>query len=170
MLLTGHYSRRHIWKDCARKNRGSPIFRLNLLNQWISECTSKHAHCTKNFRRHPPELPTRVLEISMGKGGEPFDIRLHVTKDSARAHYVALSHCWGDIIPPRTLKANLRRHLRLIAILPCLQRFKMRFYTLIGRNVGTSGSTHCAFCRTIRTTGRPKLRTCHLSTLMPCSQ
>lgn len=50
----------------------------------------------------------------MGKGREPFDIRLHVTKDSARAHYVALSHCWGDVIPPRTLKANLRRHLRLI--------------------------------------------------------
>lgn len=83
-----------------------------MLKEWLADCITNHPHCERISAKDAPRLPTRVLEISGGDHISPFKIKLH-TSNGERAHYIALSHCWG---PPssrptlKTLKANMKEH------------------------------------------------------------
>ncbi|KAF1841549.1 HET-domain-containing protein [Cucurbitaria berberidis CBS 394.84] len=63
-----------------------------LARKWLSDCQNKHRNCLRN---DIPELPTRVIDVGSTDGTIP--IRM-VCSNQRRAHYVALSHCWGGQI------------------------------------------------------------------------
>jgi hypothetical protein len=70
-----------------------------LIENWIQDCTSRHASCasTKDSR-----LPTRVIDV-----GQAGDIpKLYVTCNE-NAPYIALSHCWGSFQIITTTKNTL---------------------------------------------------------------
>lgn len=80
--------------------------------QWMRACNKTHAKCARQslttFSRElddkPPLLPTRVLEIR-----EQRNIKLHVSGETnARGVYACLSHCWGGIVPLRTMSNNIQ--------------------------------------------------------------
>jgi hypothetical protein len=88
---------------------------LSILSSWLDECVSGHERCGGHndpavIDTTKPDLPTRVLDISPSY--EESAIRL-IESRGLRAHYVALSHCWGppEKRPLSTTKATLHQHL-----------------------------------------------------------
>lgn len=60
--------------------------------QWISECVSKHQHCTPT--NVEAQLPTRLLYV--GSSGAQ-SVRLCETNEfPVDTQYMTLSHCWGQ--------------------------------------------------------------------------
>ena len=62
---------RRIWEDYYSPNRSKPISRLNVLKEWLVECSTKHPHCKRISGNDAPQLPTRVLEISEDESNAP---------------------------------------------------------------------------------------------------
>ncbi|KAF5638920.1 hypothetical protein F25303_7526 [Fusarium sp. NRRL 25303] len=71
---------------------------VNFINAQMSECSTKHESCAKQSES---SLPTRVVSV----GSSDADIRL-VELKNVPARYIALSHCWGNKQPLRTIMAN----------------------------------------------------------------
>jgi hypothetical protein len=69
-------------------------------------------------------LPTRVIDVAAME--DDSKVRLFETAGSTKAHWVALSHCWGDKKnhPPKTTRANLCQHLNSIPILSLPKTFQ----------------------------------------------
>ncbi|KAF2751592.1 HET-domain-containing protein [Sporormia fimetaria CBS 119925] len=88
---------------------------FRLCNDWISACLDRHEACRQTCsgdaidESSAPVLPTRVIHVGCPEQG----IRPHLIETlGKRAHYVALSHCWGTHKPPimttlQTSKAHL---------------------------------------------------------------
>lgn len=57
---------------------------------WIEVCEAEHSKCPGS---KPPILPTRLIKIEDQKLGG--GVRLYVSRIRERAHYAALSYCWG---------------------------------------------------------------------------
>ncbi|KAI5856202.1 HET-domain-containing protein [Durotheca rogersii] len=70
------------------------------VTRWQQECLTAHPACAQNAYRH--ELPTRVIDLGEDKA---VPIRLYESRGE-EAPYVALSHCWGGVIPSVTTLAN----------------------------------------------------------------
>lgn len=100
-------SRRMIWEPYSDSGQSHPSQRLDVINEWLQECQSKHAACNQFSEDRP--LPTRVLKITSQDGPMPFTVQLHESRGE-RAPYIALSHCWGTSGPLRTLHSNLEQH------------------------------------------------------------
>ncbi|KAI0472522.1 heterokaryon incompatibility protein-domain-containing protein [Xylaria cf. heliscus] len=69
---------------------------LTLATRWLKDCIAgngKHENCGK--ADDPPLLPTRVIDV----GSSDADTHLYISQDGERSHYVALSHCWGGVVP-----------------------------------------------------------------------
>ncbi|KAI0110370.1 heterokaryon incompatibility protein-domain-containing protein [Nemania sp. FL0031] len=80
---------------------------FQFLRGCLKECLSSHQFCTPS--PSPPSLPKRVLKIEKkGAWPPPGDEKvLRLCEDEVdRAHYVALSHCWGNYQPLRALLSN----------------------------------------------------------------
>ncbi|KAJ8130753.1 hypothetical protein O1611_g2875 [Lasiodiplodia mahajangana] len=80
---------------------------FQFLRGCLGECRSSHQFCTAS--PSPPSLPKRVLKIE-NKGSWPpteHEQVLRLCEDEVdKAHYVALSHCWGNYQPLRALLSN----------------------------------------------------------------
>ncbi|CAO2655121.1 Nn.00g101850.m01.CDS01 [Neocucurbitaria sp. VM-36] len=63
-----------------------------IAKKWLHDCQNQHRNC---LRKIIPKLPTRVIDVGSSEG--TILVRL-VCSDQRRAHYVALSHCWGGPI------------------------------------------------------------------------
>jgi len=75
------------------------------IRSWLGECVESHDHCAKSMISTPGScrLDTRFLKIE--------EDRLLLLEGIGSAHYVCLSHCWGDgegIL--RTTVANFYDH------------------------------------------------------------
>lgn len=91
-----------------REAHDGPDFEL--WRDWIADCINYHSECPA--LRHT-ELPTRVLELSGPSEDE--GVRL-VNSENMYGTYIALSHAWGGIVPLRTTRDNMERHLRGITL------------------------------------------------------
>lgn len=81
----------HIGKPKLDPNIGSSAT-FHLARKWLNECQQSHLVC---LRDSLPTLPTRVIDA--GTFEFPTKPRL-IISNGLRAHYVALSHCWGGDI------------------------------------------------------------------------
>ncbi|ORX95502.1 heterokaryon incompatibility protein-domain-containing protein, partial [Clohesyomyces aquaticus] len=80
-------------EECAR-----------LLGSWVGDCVRNHDQCT---RQSFSVLPTRVIDVGSSDVAGP---HLMITNGET-ADYVALSHCWGPLVPGsrllRTTTSNI---------------------------------------------------------------
>lgn len=92
---------------------------INAMKRWISTCRSSHSRCsTWTPGKKGRHLPTRILDVANGT------LRLHEPLDSEEDEYLALTYCWGDGNPYKTIKSNLDQHragFPLSALPPALQ-------------------------------------------------
>lgn len=73
--------------------------RFQLLRAWDRWCDTNH-NCNKTRDQDEPTIfPTRVLDIGglQDLGSAPGWIRLVNATERKSDHYIALSHCWGDL-------------------------------------------------------------------------
>ncbi|KAK0129084.1 hypothetical protein ONS95_001025 [Cadophora gregata] len=86
------------------EDRGS-VQALMRARKWIWQCLKTHPRCS----REPAILPKRVIDIGLTPDSA---IRLHIPdpEDQAVTPYVALSYSWGEGLPLRTTKENLKKH------------------------------------------------------------
>jgi hypothetical protein len=73
--------------------------RFSLLRAWLRWCDESHG-CNKHQGESKTALPTRVLYV-----GDPKDsgyasdfVRLVCASEISRQKYIALSHCWGNLL------------------------------------------------------------------------
>ena len=92
-----------------------------ILNQWLTECDTKHTGCRPSKPERQNFLPTRLIEV--GEEGSKA-VRLIETASMAQGSYVALSHPWGSGPHFRTTVTNLGRHKSGIAISELPATFK----------------------------------------------
>ncbi|OTB00460.1 hypothetical protein M426DRAFT_267536, partial [Hypoxylon sp. CI-4A] len=69
---------------------------LSQVKGWVSSCDAKHEVCQSRVSNK--HLPTRVLDVSR----DPDTIFLHEPNGAEKGPYIALSHCWGGIVPIMT--------------------------------------------------------------------
>jgi len=79
---------------------------VQLAASWIKKCAESHQDCL--HLDHTP-LPTRVIHVGSDLE-EPF---LYISKQE-NAEYIALSHCWGGVVPLTTTLATLEQRQREI--------------------------------------------------------
>jgi hypothetical protein len=79
---------------------------LKLIRKWDKECQHAHQYCKV---REVPKLPKRVIYVGCEEAGNP--VRLHETSGD-RAHYIALSHCWGQQSFLKTERATLQERIK----------------------------------------------------------
>lgn len=77
---------------------------LDLIRQWRNDCVNTHELCRQTTRNGL--LPTRVLEIKLGKDGT-HDVTLIKNSGALRGDYACLSYCWGDELKGRTTTKNI---------------------------------------------------------------
>lgn len=69
---------------------------------WLRQCSSCHSKCGGQIES---QLPTRILDV--GSSQCP-SLRLYInTLGATAAHYLTLSHCWGQLNIKRLLQDNL---------------------------------------------------------------
>jgi hypothetical protein len=104
---------------------------FTLLREWIEDC-NKHHGDHGIFSCEDRELPTRVLDVGTLENPK---LALYCAKcencnktgkvencgGCKKGRYITLSHCWGDILPLCTFKANIKTHLKEIKN-DCLQK------------------------------------------------
>ncbi|TGO20806.1 hypothetical protein BPAE_0264g00080 [Botrytis paeoniae] len=72
---------------------------FDIARGWLRECLECHNCHNTNL----PQLPTRVIDVT------PNQTRI-VHSNGIKAHYIALSHCWGGEIPSSTTTATLPQY------------------------------------------------------------
>ena len=98
------------------------------VREWIHECTTVHAKCSKLLDK---PLPTRVIDVGPANSSSEPSLLL---SEGLLGQYVALSHVWGGLVPVRTLKKNLSNHLMQLP-LSCLPA-SFRDAVIITRRLG----------------------------------
>lgn len=79
------------------------------VTSWIGNCNSRHQHCV---RSESSILPHRVVWVGTNENFE--DVRL-VFGQEAKAHYIALSYCWGDSTNMiKTTKSSIHSWLQVV--------------------------------------------------------
>ena len=73
--------------------------RFALLRAWLRWCDKSHG-CNKYQGESERVLPTRVLYVGDIKdsGYNPDYVRLVYPSETSRQEYIALSHCWGNLL------------------------------------------------------------------------
>jgi Heterokaryon incompatibility protein (HET) len=72
-----------------------------LYSHWLGFCCSEHSACSSSNSR----LPTRVIDVSLTNSNQsPFLFVSHGITDK----YVALSYCWGPLMPVKLTENNLK--------------------------------------------------------------
>ena len=73
----------------------------------IEKCLDSHVHCPKPNPDGP--LPTRLVDVGQLNGSS---LPRLCSGDECRCfggRYLALSYCWGDVLPLRTLQSNIEQ-------------------------------------------------------------
>ncbi|KAK1749432.1 heterokaryon incompatibility protein-domain-containing protein [Echria macrotheca] len=88
------------------RRRQGPRHDLNLAASWLSECQTEHFfECRGEW---DPQPPTRLLRVSQRE--DDLFVAL-IDSETDGLPYIALSHCWGQGVPPlRTLTTNHADH------------------------------------------------------------
>ncbi|KAI0880001.1 HET-domain-containing protein [Annulohypoxylon maeteangense] len=77
---------------------------------WVDSCDNGHDICQRNLTN--TYLPTRVLDVSR----EQYKIFLQEPENGDRGPYIALSHCWGGVVPTITTKKTLQNFKNGVSI------------------------------------------------------
>lgn len=89
--------------------------RVPTILEWIRDCKENHPQCVAPASSTLSAHPARFVDIrGLRIRGAVKLIRFADIPPRNGFSYVTLSHCWGGVVPLRTLKANLRDHLRKI--------------------------------------------------------
>ncbi len=88
----------------------------SMMRGWTNACDRSHRRCRtlQTSPRTASSLPARVIDVGEGAN----DLFLHVITASdgnssvrnGNIRYLALSYCWGDNPPPKTLTTNVDDH------------------------------------------------------------
>lgn len=92
---------------------GSSTSTIWLAKKWMDECLSRapgHEKCVPD-RESESVLPARVLDVGSDTSEH---IKLYISHDGETGKWIALSHCWGGMVPITTTTANLSQHLESI--------------------------------------------------------
>ncbi|PNP76456.1 hypothetical protein FNYG_10194 [Fusarium nygamai] len=73
---------------------------LDMVRGWIGECIDDHEDCKAASEDRP--FPTRLVAV----GDEDTKPHLFIPSSDDRGRYIALSHCWGDVMPLKTTRAT----------------------------------------------------------------
>lgn len=79
----------------------------------MNECLSRapgHEKCVP-YRESNSVLPARVLDVGTDTSDH---IKLYISHENETGKWIALSHCWGGMVPITTTTANLSQHLKSI--------------------------------------------------------
>ncbi|RSL58395.1 hypothetical protein CEP54_007793 [Fusarium duplospermum] len=90
----------------------------DMVQGWIQQCLDNHDECRRGSEDRP--FPTRILDV----GSQGMDPRLYVPSSDEGGKYIALSHCWGDVIPLKTTKSTFDEFCRGIDLTKFPQTFK----------------------------------------------
>lgn len=100
--ICSHFWVSSFWNWHPRQEAYGPILRA-----WLEQCEQDHPDCasvaTTNVR-----LPTRVIYVECDKTGGADRVRLHISLENEVGCYIALSRCWGGIVPLKTTKQDLK--------------------------------------------------------------
>ncbi|KAK5659360.1 hypothetical protein OQA88_1453 [Cercophora sp. LCS_1] len=88
---------------------------FTLAKEWLQDCLTSHPLCGTE---DPSPLPTRILDVDHS----PTSARLIEPTDE-KAHYIALSHSWGNTQPLTTTLATLPSHKESIPLSSLPQTF-----------------------------------------------
>ncbi|KAH8710106.1 heterokaryon incompatibility protein-domain-containing protein, partial [Phaeosphaeriaceae sp. PMI808] len=83
---------------------------IQVINTWISACSSSHSTCSPGHQRTTP-LPRRVVDVGSEETNEA--PRLFESNGELN-YYISLSHCWGRGQHFVTETANLRERCTAI--------------------------------------------------------
>ncbi|KAF5599869.1 flavin-containing protein [Fusarium pseudoanthophilum] len=72
----------------------------DMIQGWIRDCINDHGNCKVVSEDRP--FPTRVVAV----GSEDTEPHLFIPRPDDRGRYIALSHCWGDVMPLRTTRTT----------------------------------------------------------------
>lgn len=75
---------------------------LEWIKQQLALCDASHA-CRPQTNRHT--VPSRLLHIKDG---------IRLVHSASPVRYICLTHCWGNQVPLRTVKANILQHTQSI--------------------------------------------------------
>ncbi|KAI1453357.1 HET-domain-containing protein [Annulohypoxylon moriforme] len=83
---------------------------ISQMKGWANSCENGHHICKRNISN--TYLPTRVLDVSR----EPYKIFLQEPDESDKGPYIALSHCWGGVVPIITTTETLQNFKNGVSI------------------------------------------------------
>ncbi|KAJ3543418.1 hypothetical protein NM208_g3584 [Fusarium decemcellulare] len=89
-----------------------------MINDWIKECVENHDNCKGVSEDRP--FPTRLVDV----GADDTEPHLYMPGSHERGKYIALSHCWGDVMPLKTTKDTFGEFCRRINLSRFPQTFK----------------------------------------------
>jgi hypothetical protein len=103
---SGHTSSQHLLSFKLPPNLApNSILSYSRAQAWLRDCTENHSEC-KSPHRYTRFMPKRILELN--KGLDKPLIRL--VTDPPIAAYTALSYCWGQDQPAKTMKHLLESY------------------------------------------------------------
>jgi hypothetical protein len=110
------------WRNRIASGNTASNMAASRARAWISDCISNHRRCSCG---DPTKLPTRGVDISP-LDDDSGDIVLRQTaKQNLQGRYVALSHCWGGLVPACcTTRANLQAQQSRIPLGSLPQTFR----------------------------------------------
>ncbi|KAK8879905.1 heterokaryon incompatibility protein-domain-containing protein [Apiospora arundinis] len=93
---------------------GSPDEVLDIAAKLVSECRNHHPACGRVEQPEKLQFPLRLIDVSC----DPPRLReFQPGEQEEKLHpYIALSHCWGNSQPLRTLIRNISSHSRGIPL------------------------------------------------------
>lgn len=80
---------------------------IELAREWLARCRNSHAECEETSKSEF-NYPMRLIDIA---DETQRLVTVNVIK-SRIVRYVALSHCWGNTQPLKTLGSNVDRHVK----------------------------------------------------------
>ncbi|KAH0531253.1 hypothetical protein TsFJ059_000110 [Trichoderma semiorbis] len=87
-----------------------PMSVVDIMVGWLDSCNENHASCLSRPTTAPP---ARLIDV----GDDDTDPCLRTTNETGdMGLYLALSYCWGEKIPPKTLTTNVADHSRGICL------------------------------------------------------
>ena len=98
--------------------------RIPTVLEWIRECKEKHSACVTP-ESPASSRPARFIDISGLNSGKSIRlISTQVISQDEKIAYVALTHCWGGVVPLRTMRDNLNAHMEEIPYQSLPRTFK----------------------------------------------
>ncbi|KAG5787606.1 hypothetical protein H9Q69_013320 [Fusarium xylarioides] len=98
----------------------------DMVRRWIGDCINDHEDCKAVNEDRP--FPTRVVSV----GDEDTEPHLLIPTSDDRGRYIALSHCWGDVMPLKTTKATFAEFCQKVDFARFPKTFQAGFKIPIG--------------------------------------